>query len=645
MNKPGSSLLELHEEELNEKVREANISKKPAVNILSQDQFRKRAEIIFDFTDEILGRSFGPYGAPTLISDYPYMEATKDGFTIARNITWDHIVGSQLDRIIYKMVMDICGRINYAVGDGTTTAIIATNQMYQEISKVESIKDSSSREILNYLDLIKDAVIAKLKDEITPITEENMSEVIRKITYVSSNADEEITNLITTAYDEFRYPVLRCDTADGPNTYIDINKGYKCKVRIGDRIYVNSSQNRSVYERLNVLVFDHQINARAYSEIIAPLAKLASYQRPAGITNVVRLVCIAPSYDDVTLNIKIRQDIMEEFKRSRDFDLIVMWYPKNNESDRKSIYDLAMLLNTDVIDRAKEQEILEAMEDDQTSVFDLVNVSGNDRNIKISGQYDYVVEQLVGGKQKRPSESDETSNTEKKYLLRAGYADELDGGMKESVFKVSAYDKELYEKFLEDAKSTLDETLNKFEILGTYTPDVYDARYRYTSLLMTSATIYVGGESKLSRDMRLAAVEDAVRAAESAYMNGYVLGCNVSLSRAISSVMNDLNVLGGSISVDLASACENAFKAVYRRVFDNYGKFDDGTVADLIDESIKTNRVYDLRSQSFSTDIINSARTDIEIFIATIDLLSILLSGNQVLISQYVHNEDDAEEK
>ena len=314
-----------------------------------------------------------------------------------------------------------------------------------------------------------------------------------------------------------------------------------------------------------------------------------------------------------------------------------MWYPKNSEADKKAIYDLAMLLNTDVIDRAKEQEIFDALDAGETPIFDVIDISGKSRDIKMASQYDVILETLKVHK----TEGMVAGTEAHKYLLRAGWSDELDGGQKESIFKMSVYDPDLYKKFLNEAKDILDETLNKFEILGTYTPDVYDARYRYTSLLMSSATIYVGGESKLSRDMRLAAVEDAVRAAESAYLNGYVRGCNVSLSRAISTVEMDLINAGSTVGANVATACKKAFEAVYRRVFDNYGKIDSDEVTQLIQRSIDHNKVYDLRTQEFSIDIINSARTDIEIFIATIDLLGILLSGNQVLISQYVHDTDE----
>ena len=52
----------------------------------------------------------------------------------------------------------------------------------------------------------------------------------------------------------------------------------------------------------------------------------------------------------------------------------------------------------------------------------------------------------------------------------------------------------------------------------------------------------------------------------------------------------------------------------------------------IIDYSIYAEKVLDLETMTFSKDVINSAQTDMEILTATIDLLSILITGNQVVM-------------
>ena len=53
------------------------------------------------------------------------------------------------------MVSDICGRLNYAVGDGTTSAVISANSMYQHF------KDESD-EIKSYFFLPRN-ILSRLK--------------------------------------------------------------------------------------------------------------------------------------------------------------------------------------------------------------------------------------------------------------------------------------------------------------------------------------------------------------------------------------------------------------------------------------------------------------------------------------------------
>ena len=48
--------------------------------------------------------------------------------------------------------------------------------------------------------------------------------------------------------------------------------------------------------------------------------------------------------------------------------------------------------------------------------------------------------------------------------------------------------------------------------------------------------------------------------------------------------------------------------------------------------SIHTNSVFNLSTGKFDKDVINSAETDKEILKATIDLLSLLITGNQLVL-------------
>lgn len=599
--------------------------KKPAYNVLSQVEFRERAKDVFEILDDILGKSFGAFGAPAIIANYPYTHITKDGFTIARNINFDFVAGEPVDRIIAGMAVDICGRLNYAVGDGTTSAIIATNQIYKAATEqIPSMNNIRSRDLIAAFTVVKDKLVKKIQEEATPITDENLGDIIEKIVNISSNGDEFITRIITDAYKELKYPSIHTEKSDTSQTYYEITTGYPSKVRITDAIYVNNENKTAEHKNVDVLVFDHRVKRSTYEKILAPMASIEKYLHR-------HLICIAPSYDEDALQTVIRRDLNNEYARTNDVTLVLCSYPASNGFDKKAIADLAMLLGTTLIDKAIENEIMEAIENDENhDLRKFIDISTRG----ILGIYVFNGEsmetRIAYDEEPQPSED---------IILTMGFASHFVASSKDSVFTVENYNDNLYEKYLKDAKQDLDEVIKKFEILGTYTKDVYEAQTRYTSLLLKTATIYVGGDSTLSRDMLQDSVDDAVRAAESAYQYGYVLGCNVTLSGIIDKMLK-AEEYDCELERQVLEILKVGYRSVYRRVLYNaYGN--DDKIDEIIETSIDEQKVFDLSKEEYNTDVINSAKTDIEILTATLDLLKLLLTGNQMIIANYSHDIED----
>ena len=54
----------------------------------------------------------------------------------------------------------------------------------------------------------------------------------------------------------------------------------------------------------------------------------------------------------------------------------------------------------------------------------------------------------------------------------------------------------------------------------------------------------------------------------------------------------------------------------------------------IIHYSICTHQVFDVSTKKFTNRVINSSQTDEEILKATIDLISLLITGNQMVVTQ-----------
>lgn len=604
------------------------IGNSPAVNVLEHSEFTERAGIIFGILDEVLGKSCGPYGAQTIISDYPNTRATKDGFTIAMNLSFDPM-GPEIDKIIARMAIDICGRINYAVGDGTTTAVMATYQMFNEIRELKRNKEFNhlpSRVFLEALHAVKDRIIEEHKNLIKTFAPNEVGDVMRKIAMVSTNSDEEISNMIADSYDKYRYPVIRCDQYDGPMTFMETIDGFPSKVRYGDKIYVNADK-RAQYENVFVLMFDHQVNDKEYTSIILPMLNLMKAMGQ-------KLMVIAPSYDDAVLYTKIRSAVLNEYKMQSSISLIIASYPMNTDSDRKAILDLALILGTTVIDKTMRAEIFAYLADvpeEGQPTPNIMDVFGWTGTAKLTAL-------RMNGSAETWAHAPETHPG---WKLNIGFATSVDMGDKESIFKSTQYDENLYNKTLECAKQELEDITKKYEILGTYTSEVYDAQRRYVALLMKTSVIHVGGDTVISRGMRMDAVEDAIRATESAFFNGYVLGANITLLTAIQNAKRhfETGVTKDKTPINIATsdAFEIAFRRVCARIYENKETLTESEIEAYIEKSVEQGAVFDIKLEEYSFDVIASAKTDEEVLAATCDLLSILLSGNQVLISRYQH--------
>ena len=173
----------------------------PLLNVVKKDEFQKRVAKVFKEISDILACSFGASGAPTIISKYPYSHVTKDGFTIFKNITCDIECGSIIDSVIANLIGDICGRLNYKVGDGTTTAIVATNAIYEAYYENKEFFERNNilpRDIVKEFTKLKDHIVEQIKKEAVHFTDdkEEMLDTIEKIVRISSNGDEELTRMI-----------------------------------------------------------------------------------------------------------------------------------------------------------------------------------------------------------------------------------------------------------------------------------------------------------------------------------------------------------------------------------------------------------------------------------------------------------------
>lgn len=653
------------------------LRREPHDNVISKEEFEIRVGKVFDKLWSRLSKSFGPGGAGTFASIYPKYYNSKDGFTIMKNIGFD----TKLDQFICDMCMDICSRLNFTVGDGTTSAVIATKSTYESYRNISNSDNEFfnfgilPRDILSKFNVLKDMILSKLDEMSVSIQSDDPDELyenIRRVVYISSNGNDEITNMISSLYKELKYPAISCITSKDGTMHYSVVSGYKTTVSLTDKLYCNNDNNTCKISGANVIIFSHKVTQEAYTNIIKPLC---NESRARG----KRLICIAPYYDETALGGTIQKELNYEYKTTGTINLVLGVCKRPINSDKVNLGDLAMLLNTEVITPECEAEISEYYSNHSTTPsaildkFDLDNRDIPNINVAVvSEETNSLYSELyTPGKSTGMYHSDFEGE-----LIRVGYCDDIELGLDESIFSGFYYDEKMYELRVSEAKYDLEEIARKVKAIGTYSTDYNFKQQRVYALGLKTGLIEVGASSEISQSYLKDMVDDAVKAAQSAYNNGVVLGCNVTLMRAMNLVYNELDSndrLGRVLLLMLISGFRSVYSTVLSNVFDNIEvtrsdakeqintlfkelrglrsiNNDDDIITEdeliainipdesynlydtIIDVSVETNRTFDLSTYTFNNTVINSAETDKEILKATIDLLALLITGNQVVI-------------
>jgi chaperonin GroEL (HSP60 family) len=393
-----------------------------------------------------------------------------------------------------------------------------------------------------------------------------------------------------------------------------------------------------------------------YEKILKPLSE-ACGQRGR------HLICIAPYYDETALTGVIKADLNAEYKRNKDINLVLTVCSKVTGAQRVAIEDLAMLLNTTVITPGIENQIIEALGEENANIYNFFDID----NRQIDGMTVAVVtdpetNRLALTQYKSGVETFDIRDDAKS--IEVGYCDNINIGLKESTFSGFYYDEAIYQKHLSVAKSEYEEVRRKCESIGAFSIELTEKQHRLYSLGLKTGLIEVGSTSDISQGYLKDTVDDAVKAAASAYRNGVVLGCNVTLSRAILETQQEVLAkcdgneiaVGDRLDLIILEVLFDGFCEVYRTILKNvfedvpidevpWDKFPSypKTISEnkeyvttlhdyIIWHSIDNNCVFDLGKYTFNSEVINSAETDKEILKATIDLLSLLITGNQLVL-------------
>jgi|TARA_R110001583_G_scaffold16234_34_gene66439 chaperonin GroEL len=180
---------------------------------------------------------------------------TKDGVTVARSISLDDPImnmGAQL-------IKSVASATNTVAGDGTTTATVLAQSIYDEGAKMVAVGHNPVL-IKRGLDIATERVVSKLKDISVTVSDSNM---IKSVATISANNDSYLGGLIAEAVEAIGSDgIISVEEATGMDTSVSYTEGLKVDRGYLSSSFINNPSKLNVeYNDPFILVYDGAISA------------------------------------------------------------------------------------------------------------------------------------------------------------------------------------------------------------------------------------------------------------------------------------------------------------------------------------------------------------------------------------------------
>lgn len=559
-------------------------------NVIPRDEFRDLVRGVFNNAAYILQNTLGPFGATTFIEEYGTNHVTKDGWQLLKYINPEN----PTDRAILKLLKSIAHQVVVKVGDGSTTSIVASAELLRVIEQSGLLENISPRDLLSKINKTVEEITKEIKKNATEINKDGDLEEIRHLAYISTNGDNNIAQMIQKIYQETGNPAISFATSKTNQTKLEILNGYKIDfVTYIDRMFINTDDGLSVQNNPMILTFNHRIDEDYYTKIIAPLTNIATANRR-------KLVVIAPAYTN---------KLMEKLS-------VILYSQYNTTKTTESVFLRASLINNNSYDLYNDFAALcGSMVINDTLVKETLELESSEEIIEKAMSWVGSVEKM---------------EVAEKYTFISGFTNK---------------DEEMLKLLTNDAINKYETILSNTLEFETLTVDLIQAKDRVSKLKCKMGYIHVGGNSEIAKKANYDLVEDAVKACESAYKYGYNNGQNLAIIKASLDILKDMGEVDENNKDDvikqvICNSIIDAFTGVILRIFANkYAKITQDDIKEIINrikKCIDDNTAYDLYEEKYSTEIINSCMTDIEILKSVSSMVALLLSSNQMVsISRY----------
>ncbi len=245
----------------------------PAKEILYSETARAKLKAGVDKLANAVKVTLGPKGRNVVIEkSFGSPTITKDGVTVAKEIELE----DKFENMGAQMVKEVASKTSDIAGDGTTTATILAQKIFNEGLKLVAA-GRNPMIIKKGIDKAVDAVVKKLEDIAVPTRDEKE---IAQVGTISANNDPSIGNLIADAMSKVgKEGVITVEEAKGLENTLEFVEGMQF-----DRGYLSpyfvTNPDKMTCELENCFILIHEKKISSMKDLLPVLEQVAKQGKP-----------------------------------------------------------------------------------------------------------------------------------------------------------------------------------------------------------------------------------------------------------------------------------------------------------------------------------------------------------------------------
>lgn len=582
---------------------------KAVSNIVPKNVLREVQLETIERIANALANSYGPSGSTTLIRKGDDVKGsgvtayTKDGHSILGSIKFN----KPIEMSILDDLKDITRNTVKTVGDGTTSAVILSYEIFRALNEI----------ISDHANFTEKAVVAELQKvvkDITTIIENSKQkptiDKIYQIALTSTDGNEEVANSIREIYEQFGLGVyIDVGISNTTNHMVKTYEGLTIDGGYFNPCFINRAKDAvSELQNPNIYIFEDPIDNNytlnlcykiVEQNLIAPLTKYNTLvqqgnqaEADAVIANELKATAIiTPTFGrDIRSQMDSIIDMMSSSKIEQRAPLTII----TGMTDVDRLADLAAMTGAKTIKKYVDPE-----------------VQKSDVEKGIAPTLDNVATDF-GGKAELLVADTKTTKVINPELM---FVNDEEG-------------KRVFSSEYNNLLASLEAQLAQLDTVKESATEVNVLRRRIQSLKCNMVDYLIGGVSYTDRDALKDAVEDAVLNCRSAAKEGIGYAANFEGLRAayeVAEVTSNLSPIREAVS----NAVYKAYANTVARIYVDYMAVEDIEQDDLIKTLIERNKPIDVTGND--REVLSSIKTDPTTLQAIVDIVGLMFKTNQFL--------------